>query len=73
MSPHDGIVRKFFADKETAESFFREYLPAETVSDLPEDKTRERVSKILIEGGEIMATLAQKWFRQGRAEGKSGR
>ncbi len=39
-SPHDKLVKDFLSEKETAKSFFMEYLPAEITKDLDFDSLR---------------------------------
>jgi predicted transposase/invertase (TIGR01784 family) len=34
VNPHDKVVKEFLSEKETAESFFREYLPHEITAGL---------------------------------------
>jgi predicted transposase/invertase (TIGR01784 family) len=37
---------------------------------LPEDELHETVTQLFEEGGDVMATIAEKWKRQGKEEGK---
>jgi predicted transposase/invertase (TIGR01784 family) len=66
---HDETVKEYLSDHSTAKSFFKEYL-AGNAGSLPENELNESVSQLFEEGGDSMATLAEKWKKEGKREAK---
>jgi predicted transposase/invertase (TIGR01784 family) len=68
-----GILRLFgeISDKTKLTEYFEVMLKYLAVSakNLKDEDLKDSVTKVLSEGGEIMATLAEQWMRQGEERG----